>query len=94
WKNFIDLVTSDFLSSSLQISAEHIWAYNICLMWYLQHLKDLYKEAVLKPNHHFVLYVSVYLHAFGPGHLIRAFFAEKMNYLLMKLNNNRMFGAL
>ncbi|KZT02118.1 uncharacterized protein LAESUDRAFT_601594, partial [Laetiporus sulphureus 93-53] len=90
--NFMDLVTVVTMSSSLEVSAEHIKIYDASLMRYLRTLKDLYKEAAIKPNHHLALHVSECLRVFGPARSIRTFFAERMNYLLMRQNTSGKFG--
>ncbi|KZT08857.1 uncharacterized protein LAESUDRAFT_617409, partial [Laetiporus sulphureus 93-53] len=93
-QNFMDLLTAVTISSMLEISHQHIQIYERSLLRYLQTLRELYKEAVIKPNHHLALHVGESLRIFGPAHSTRTFSTERMNYLLMQTNTNGKFGEL
>ncbi|KAJ3551842.1 hypothetical protein NM688_g4476 [Phlebia brevispora] len=93
--NFMHLVTAVAIAGMLAISDAHIAAYRKAIMHYLETMKDLYKEATFKPNHHLAVhFADTFLPNFGSLYPIRAFHTERQNFLLQMENTNMKFGEL
>ena len=90
--NYMQLVRAVSVAGSLRISEEDIKEYESSLLSYLRGLKDLYKEATIKPNHHIAVHLPVFLRRFGPVPAWRAFAFERFNYLLQNTNTNKKPG--
>lgn len=91
-RNFMDLITAVSIGGLLHISEESIQAYEFFLLRYLRGMKELYKEAVVKPNHHLAIHFAVFLRQFGPDHSWRAYGSERYNHLLQNMNTNNNIG--
>ena len=91
--NYMQLILAVNIAGSLRISEDDIKEYETVILDYLQGMKTLYKEAPLKPNHHFSLHIPVFLRRFGPVHAWRAYGPERYNYLLQNMNTNKQTGA-
>ncbi|KAI9059822.1 hypothetical protein FKP32DRAFT_1535489, partial [Trametes sanguinea] len=91
--NYMHLVTEVVVGSLLEMSEEAIALYETSALEYLKTAKELYDISVT-PNQHNSLHIPFLLRLFGPLHSIRAFFTERMNYLLQQQNTNLKFGDL
>lgn len=91
--NYMDLIRAVNIAGSLRISEPDIKAYDDALLRYLNGMKDLYKHATVKPNHHIAIHLSEFLREFGPVHSWRAYAFERFNYLLQSLNTNKQSGT-
>lgn len=90
--NYMQLVRAIDIAGSLRISEEDIKIYEDCILRYLCDLKSLYKEATIKPNHHFAVHLAAFLRKYGPVHSWRAYVFERFNYLLQSTNTNKRPG--
>ena len=90
--NYMQLVRAVNIAGSLRISEEDIKEYESSILSYLRGLKDMYKEATIKPNHHIAIHLPEFLRRFGPVHAWRAFAFERFNYLLQNTNTNKKTG--
>ena len=90
--NYMQLVQAVNIAGSLRISEEDIKEYESSLLSYLRGLKDMYKEATIKPNHHIAYHLSEFLRRFGPVHAWRSFAFERFNYLLQNTSTNKKTG--
>ncbi|EIW54249.1 uncharacterized protein TRAVEDRAFT_132588, partial [Trametes versicolor FP-101664 SS1] len=86
--NFMDLVSAVILAGLLEITSEHITMYEQYMLRYLTTMKDLYKEATVKPNHHYALHIPHFMRLFAPVHSWRSFAIERFNYVLQRMNTN------
>ncbi|KAJ2911826.1 hypothetical protein MD484_g8588, partial [Candolleomyces efflorescens] len=92
--NFLDLVQAVETGSMLVTSADHRNAYNLLMTRYLVRMKELYKEALIVPNHHLALHVPDYLELWGPSPHTRGFGWERFNFDLQQIKSNKRFGDI
>lgn len=90
--NYMQLIRAVNVAGSLRISEDEIKEYETSLLDYLRGMKELYKEASIKPNHHIAMHLPDFLRRFGPVHAWRAYAFERFNYLLQNLNTNKQTG--
>ena len=93
-ENFMDLITAVVLASLLETTSQFIGLYKKYMLRYLTKMKELYKEATVKPNHHYSLHLPDFMELFAPVHSWRSFAFERFNYILQMLNTNLTFGEL
>ncbi len=91
-ENFMDLITAVVIAGLLETSSLFIDLYKKYMSRYLTRMKELYKEATVKPNHHFALHLPDFMELFAPVHSWRSFAFERFNYMLQMLNTNLTFG--
>lgn len=90
--NFMDLVSAIVLAGLLETSDHHIDLYGGYMLRYLQKVQELFPEAQLKPNHHYVLHIPDFMELFAAVHSWRSFTFERYNYVLQRMNTNLTFG--
>ena len=90
--NFMQLIRAVDIAGSLRISEDEIVEYETTMLDYLIGMRDLYKEASMKPNHHIALHLGEFLRGFGPVPAWQAFGFERFNYLLQNTNTNKKSG--
>ena len=91
--NYMQLIRAVNIAGSLRISERDIQDYEDAIMKYLRGIKDLYKHAGIKPNHHIAIHLADFLREFVPVHSWRAYAFERFNYLLQSMNTNKQFGT-
>ncbi|RDX39689.1 hypothetical protein OH76DRAFT_1367271 [Lentinus brumalis] len=92
--NFLDLVSAVVLAGLLELSEANVKRYDMFMRRYLEGLKTLYKEGVIKPNHHYALHLPDFMRLFAAVHSWRAFGFERLNYNLQGTNTNLKFGEM
>jgi hypothetical protein len=90
--NFMDLVTAVQIANMRVTSSRHISLFEQSMYQYLQTLKELYKEAKIKPIHHAALHTGEFLRSLGPVHAYRSSAFERYNNLAQKQNTNMKSG--
>jgi hypothetical protein len=91
-KNFMSLVLAVRIASLNVTSENDLVLYERCMLYYLTSMKELYKDAPVKPNHHLALHLGDFLRMLGPVHAYRSFAFERYNYMLQRENTNMKFG--
>ena len=88
------LATAICWATSYRTSILHAAQYMICMVAYLNTLKDLYPNLAWRPNHHATLYIGPFLLLFGPMHSWWMFVFKRVIGKLQKLNTNYKLGEL
>jgi len=86
------LATAIQWATSYCTSAGHAAQYMLCMVAYLNILKELYPTMSWRPNHHASLHIGRFLLLFGPMHGWWMFAYERVIGLLQKININYKVG--
>ena len=90
--NFLDLVSAVVLAGLLELSEETIVLYETFMRRYLEGVKQLYPDGVIKPNHHYALHLPDYMRIFAAVHSWRSFGFERANFTFQTMPSNLKFG--
>jgi hypothetical protein len=86
------LATAICWATSYRTSELHAAQYMICMVAYLNTLKELYPNLAWRPNHHAALHIGPFLLLFGPMHGWWMFVFERVIGKLQKINTNDKLG--
>lgn len=92
-RSFIHLVTAIIYATKRSISETDINIVEENIRDYLKTLVELYGSEGLRPNHHLLLHLGMFLRRLGPVHGWWTFAFERYNGIIQRFNTNNRIGG-